>query len=187
MTYFRKEHDMGYDSIRNKKLIVFPDGKLMLFAEISDSRTYDWRGRRCWSKTLFHPKDSLFFTTEALKATQKAYVEHQLKMMRDHSKWEVEHGYAKEYVEPTVESHDYNGTRWPSGCRIKNGRAFYGGKPIKAEDYFGKYGAIKRITFGRYEGIEYKVIDTYDILRADLDECYQDMLRDYGTVYIDVR
>ena len=178
---------MSHDSIRNKKLVIFPDGKLMLFCEVSDSRTYDLRGRRCWDKTLIHPKDSLFYTKETLKATQKKYVDEQLQMMRDHSKWEVEKGYAKEYVEPTVDSYDYNGTRWPSGCRIKNGRAFYGGKPIKAEDYFSKWDAIKHITFGRYEDGKYKVIDTYDILRADLEECYQDILRDYGTVYIDVR
>lgn len=86
---------MSYDSLRNKHLLKFPDGRLMLIAEISDSRTFDWRGRRCWDWTLFHPEGSLFYTPEQLKECQRHYVEHQLELMREHSKWEVENGFAR--------------------------------------------------------------------------------------------
>ena len=108
---------MGYDSIRNKALVEFPNGKLLLMCEISDSRTFDCHGKRCWDRTLFHPKGTLFYTKETLKAEQTAYVERQINNMREFNRLEVERGYATEYIEPTVESYDYNGTRWPGGCR----------------------------------------------------------------------
>lgn len=178
---------MGHDSIRNKKLVIFPDGKMMLFCEVSDSRTFDWKGKRVWDKCLIHPKGTLYYTKDSLKAKQAEYVDHQLEMLREHSRFEVEHGWSKEYVEPTLDSYDYNGTVFPGGSRIRNGKSFYGGRPVRAEEYFREWDSIKSITFGLYEGGDYKRIDTYDILRADLDECYQDILRDYGSVSISVR
>lgn len=179
---------MSYDSLRNKALVEFPDGKLMLFCEVSASNVTDWKGKRVWDKCLVHPTGTLYYTKETLKEEQVNYVNRQLENMRNFSLYEVAHGYAKEYVETTVESYDYNGTRFPSGCRIKDGRAFYGGKPKKAEEFFGKCGAPKRIIFSAYDK-DFKCIyrESYDILRADLDECYQDALKENGCIYIDVR
>ena len=177
---------MGYDSIRNKALVEFPNGKLMLFAEVSDSRTYDCRGRRIWDMTLFHPKESLFYTKESLKARQKEYVDRQLEMLREFSRNEVEQGYAKEYVEPDVNSYDYYGTRWPSGCRVKNGRAFYGGKPIKAEEYFGNWKSPKRISFGLYKELKYYPLESMDILNAGIDDYYKELVNQYGGVILSI-
>jgi hypothetical protein len=175
---------MGYDSIRNKALVEFPNGKLMLLCEISDSRTFDCHGRRCWDRTLFHPKGTLFYTKETLKAEQTAYVEKQINNMREFNKLEVERGYATEYIEPTIESYDYNGTRWPGGCRIKNGRAFFGGRPIKAEEYFARWDSPKRFSFGLWQGMKYYPLETIDILNAGLDDYYKELLKEKGDVSI---
>lgn len=179
---------MGYDSLRNKHLLKFPDGRLMLIAEISDSRTFDWRGRRCWDWTLFHPEGSLFYTPEQLKECQRHYVEHQLELMREHSKWEVENGFAKEYVEPTVESHDYNGTVFPGGSRIKNGRAFYGGRPTKAEEFFSQWGNPETIIFETFDkDMHTDATERHNIMQIDLDDCYREFIEENGKCYIAIR
>lgn len=178
---------MSHDSLRNKSLVLFPNGKLMLLCEVSDSSVRDWRGKRCWDKCLIHPKDTLFYTKESLKAAQTEYVERQLQLMREHARFEVEHGWATEYVEPTLDSHDYGGTVFPGGSRIRNGKAFYGGRPIKAEEYFPKWDAPKRIKFSVYgKGTSVAYEESFDILRADLDECYKDAQK-HGHVYISIR
>lgn len=180
---------MSHDSLRNKRLVEFPNGKLMLFCEVSDSSVRDWRGKRCWNKALFHPKGTLFYTKDTLKAAQAEYVERQLNLMREHAKFEVEHGWATEYVEPTLDSYDYGGTVFPGGSRIRNGKAFYGGRPIKAEDFFSRWDAPKRIEFSAYDKdfkCIYKVAT--DILKADLDDYYQDALNaNKANVYISIR
>ena len=179
---------MSHDSLRNKHLVVFPNGKMMLFCEISDSSIRDWKGRRVWDKCLFHPKGTLYYTKESLKQAQTEYVDRQLQLMRDFNKKEVEWGYAKEYKEPTLDSYDYGGTVFPGGSRIRNGKAFYGGRPIKAEEFFGRWDAPKRIQFTAYDK-DMKCIynESVDILKADLDDYYHDALEANKTVYIDVR
>lgn len=179
---------MSYDSIRNKALVEFPDGKLMLFYEVSCSNVTDAYGKRCWDKALMHPKGTLFYTKETLKQAQTEYVETQLKLMRDFSKFEVKNGWAKEYKEPTLDSYDYNGTRFPGGCRIRNGKSFYGGRPKKAEEFFGKWDAPSRIVLTAYDK-DFNCIynEAVDILKADLDEYYHDALKEHKQVYIGVR
>lgn len=178
---------MSYDSVRNKKLLKFSDGRLMLIAQVSASNVTDWRGRRCWDWVLFHPEDSLFFTKETLKAKQTEYVERQLELMREHSSFEVEHGFAKEYVEPSIESYDYYGTRWPGGCRIKNGRAFYGGMPTKVEDFIKVWGNPETITFETWDKDMHTVAKaTYNILRNDLEALYEEFQEENGKCYIGI-
>ena len=176
---------MSYNSIRNKALVEFPNGKLMLLCEISDSSTRDLSGRRVWDKGMFHPKGTLFFTKESLKQEQSDYVERQFSNMREMNRLEVERGYASEYIEPSLDSYDYNGTRWPGGSRIRNGKAFFSGRPIKAEEYFRRWDAPRRIHITAYDKDKKTYEDTFDILRADLDECYQDALAK-GNVYIGI-
>ena len=175
---------MGYDSLRNKEIVKFPNGKMLFFAEISDSRTFDYRGRRCWDKILVHPKGTLFYTKESLKAEQEKYVEEQLKALRDFSKYEVENGWATEYKEPTLDSINYAGTVFPSGRKIRNGKAFYScGKTIDAAEYFGKNS--HRIVFTAYDK-DFKEIyrNEYDLLNVDVDEAYQDALEVSKNVYL---
>ncbi len=179
---------MSYDSFRNKKLLRFPDEKLMLLAEASVNNVTDWRGQRIWEWTLFHPEETLFYTEETLKQTKQNYVAEQLKLLSDFSKWEVEHGYAQKYEEPSIESHDYNGTRWPGGSRIKNGRAFYGGKPIIAQSFIEQWGSPKTITFEKCDK-DLKTIakETYNILQEDLDVLYKNFFKANGPCYINIR
>ena len=178
---------MSYDSYRNKRLLRFPDGRLMLLAQQSESNVTDWRGRRIWDWVLFHPEGSLFFTTETLKSKQTEYVERQLSMLRDHSEWEVKNGFAQAYVEPSIESHDYFGTVWPGGNRIKNGRAFFGGRPTKAEDFFAEWGNPEKITFETWDKDMNTVAKaTYNILRNDLDALYEEFQEKNGKCYIGI-
>lgn len=180
---------MGYDSLRNKEVVKFPNGKLMLFAEVSDSRTFDCRGRRCWDRILVHPKGTLFWTKESLKEKQEEYVKEQLEALRNFSKWEVENGWAKEYKEPTLDSYNYAGTVYPGGSRVKNGRSFYSArKTIDAAEYFGRWNSPRRIIFTAYDK-DFKVIykNDYDILAVDVDEAYQDALAENKSVYISLR
>lgn len=178
---------MSHDSIRNKNLLKFSDGRLMLIAQVSCSNVTDWKGNRCWDWTLFHPEGSLFFTEETLKARQTEYVEHQLSMLRDHSEWEVKNGFAQAYVEPSIESYDYCGTVWPGGSRIKNGRAFYGGRPTKAEDFFAEWGNPEEITFETWDKDMNTVAKaTYNILRNDLDALYEEFQKENGKCYIGI-
>lgn len=175
---------MGYDSLRNKNLVRFTDGRMLLLAEISDSRTFDWRNRRVWNWTLFHLNGTLFFTEESLKETQKNYVERQLQSLRDSRRREVETGWATEYIEPTIEDHDYNGTRFPGGSRIKNGRAFYGGKPQNAEEFFAQWASPKKIHLSNSDG---SYSEYYSLTDPDLDEIYKAAQAKYKTVYIGIR
>lgn len=177
---------MGYDSLRNKEVVKFPNGKMLFFAEISDSRTFDYRGRRCWDRILIHPKGSLFYTKESLKEEQKKYVEDNLKSLREFSKYEVEHGWTKEYKEPTLDSINYAGTVFPSGRRIKHGKAFYScGKTIDAAEYFGRYSSPRTIIFTAYDK-DFKEIyrNDYDLLAVDVDEAYKDALEVNNQIYI---
>ena len=180
---------MGYDSLRNKDVVKFPDGKMLFFAEVSDSRTFDWRGRRCWDRILIHPKGTLFWTKESLKQKQDEYVEQNLESLREFSRYEVENGWAKEYKEPTLDDCNYAGTVFPGGRKIRNGKAFYScGRPVDAAEYFGRYGSPRRIIFTAYDK-DFKEIyrNDYDILAVDVDEAYNDALKENRTVYIDVR
>jgi hypothetical protein len=178
---------MSHDSIRNKNLVQFPDGGMMLFCETSCSNVTSWDGKRCWDICLFHPQGSLFYTKETLKQEQENYVNNQLETLRKWNKESYERGWAKNYEEPTLESYDYGGTVFPCGSKIKHGRAFFSGrKTVKAEEFFGSWDAPKRITFSCCDK-DYKTTyeETFDILRADLDECYKDALKK-GTVYIGI-
>lgn len=178
---------MSHDSLRNKALVQFPDGKLMLMCEVSCSNVRDWRGKRCWDKAVVHPNGTLFYTKETLKIAQREYVERQLEWLRNYNRESVERGWAEKYEEPTLDSYDYCGTVFPGGSRIKNGKAFYGGRPQKAEEYFGYWDAPKRITFSSYDKDFNKTYEeTYDILRSDLDECYKDALNVNKNVYISI-
>jgi len=179
---------MSYDSIRNKRLVEFPNGKLMLFCEVSSSNVRDSFGKRCWDVCLDHPKDSLYYTKESIKERQDDYVQKQLDLCRDFRKEEVNRGYAEEYIEPTLSSYDFYGTVFPGGSRIKNGKAFYSArKTIKAEEFFGKWDAPKRITFKCYDN-DFNILydETFDILRADLDDCYHDAQKEHKNVYIKI-
>ena len=183
---------MGYDSLRNKEVIKFPNGKMLFFAEVSDSRTFDYRNRRIWDKILIHPKGTLFYTKESLKAEQDRYVEEQFKLLSEFSKHAVESGWTEEYREPTLDDINYYGTVFPSGRRVRHGKSFYScGKTIDAAEYFGKvkekyYGPmIPMITFKVY-GKDFKEIykNDYDILAVDVDEAYQDALQVSNNVYL---
>ena len=180
---------MSHDSIRNKRLVEFPDGKLMLFCEVSCSNVTDWNGKRVWDKHLMHPKGTLFYTKETLKKEQADYVEHQLAWLRDFYMEEVKRGYREKYEEPTLDSYDIGGTVFPSGSRIRNGKAFFSGRStIKAEEFFGQWGAPRKIEFTAYDkdfNCIYK--NEYDILAADVDEAYQDALKVKNQVYIGLR
>ena len=179
---------MSHDSYRNKHLLKFSDGRLMLLAEVSCSNVTDWRGRRCWDWVLFHPKDSLFYTKETLKARQTEYVNNQLDSLRDYSKRQVERGWAKEYEEPTVESYDYNGTVFPGGSRIKNGRAFFGGRPEKAEEFFAQWENPDEITFKTYDkNGSTDASAKYSITRNDLDFLYAEFMEENGPCYVGIR
>lgn len=177
---------MSYDSFKNKALVQFPNGKMMLFAEVSASNVTDWNGKRCWDKCMFHPEGTLYYTKETLKAEQTKYVEEQLQHLREFSKFEVEKGYAEKYEEPTLESINYCGTVWPSGRKIKHGKAFFGGRPKSSEEFFGKWDSPRRITFVAYNKDDVVYRETFDILREDLDDCYAEAMK-YGKVYIDIR
>lgn len=178
---------MSYDSYRNKNLLLFPEGKLMLIAEVSCSNVTDWRGRRVWDWVLFHPEGTLFYTKESLKARQTEYVEEQLKLMRSHRKFEIENGFVSEYVEPTEESINYFGTVFPTGRKIKDGRSFYGGRPKKAETFVAEWGNPESISFEAFDK-DMKTIDkaTYNIMRKDLDALYNDFVEENGKCYIDI-
>jgi hypothetical protein len=178
---------MSYDSYRNKHLLQFDDGKLMLIAEVSCNNVRDWKGRRVWDWVLFHPEGSLFYTKETLKTRSKEYVEEQLQLMRDFSRHEVETGWAKEYVEPTVNSDNYYGTRWPSGKKIKDGRAFFGGRPTSAEEFVSVWGNPERITFETCDK-DWKTIakETYNIMRKDIDSLYAEFVEANGKCYIGI-
>lgn len=170
---------MSHDSIRNKKLVQFPNGKMMLFAEVSCSNVTGWDGKRVWDKHLFHPKGSLFFTKESLKEAQNKYVEKQLDWLRSYGKERVEKGWSTTYEEPTLDSYDYCGTVFPGGGRIRNGKAFFSGRcPQKTEEFFSGWDAPKTITFSCYDKDFHRTYEeTFDILRADLDECYTDAIK----------
>lgn len=170
---------MSHDSLRNKNLVQFPDGKMLLFCEISCSNVTGWDGKRVWDRHLMHPKDSLFYTKETLKQAQVEYVDKQLEWLKAYNKERVEHGYAKEYEEPTLDSYDYCGTVFPGGSRIRNGKAFFSGRcPQKAEEFFSGWDAPKTITFSCYDKDFHRTYEeTFDILRADLDECYTDAIK----------
>lgn len=177
---------MSHDSIRNKALVQFPNGKMMLLCEVSCSNVTDWNGKRCWDKCLIHPKETLYWTKESLKKEQTDYVERQLSWLRDFRMEEVKRGYAQKYEEPTLDSYDYCGTVFPGGSRIRNGKAFYGGRPVAAEEYFSRWDAPKRIEFNSCDkDLKTTYRESFDILRADLDECYQDAKK-YGQVYIGI-
>ena len=178
---------MSYDSFRNKELVEFPNGKMLFFAEVSNSRTFDCRGRRCWDKILIHPDGTLFYTKESLEKAQKEYVERNLQNLRDFNKYEIENGWAKEYKEPTIEDCNYAGTVFPGGRKIKNGKSFYSyRKTIDAAEYFSNHS--QRIVFTAYDKDFHEVYrNDYDLLAVDVDEAYQDALRENKTVYIDVR
>ena len=175
---------MSYYSFRNKSLVEFPNGKLMLFCEVSDSSLRGDRGERVWSKHIMHPKGSLFYTKETLKAAQTDYVETQLKKLREFRHYDVEKGYATEYVEPTLDSYDCYGNVYPGGSRIRNGKSFYGGRPKKAEEFFAKWDAPRWVLLSNYNN---SFNERYDILAVDLDEWYQDAVKKYKTVYLGVR
>ena len=178
---------MGYDSLRNKEVVKFPNGKMLIFAEVSDSRTFDWRGRRCWDRVLIHPKGTLFYTKETLKQEQKEYVEKNFEWLRDFNKSQVEKGWATEYVEPTLDDINYAGTVFPSGRKIKDGRSFYScRKTIDAAEYFSRHS--QRIVFTAYDKDFHEIYrNDYDILAVDVDEAYQDALRENPKgVYIKV-
>lgn len=175
---------MSHDSLRNKALVEFPDGKLLLLCEVSSSNVTDWRGKRCWDKCLIHPKGTLYWTKESLKKEQTDYVERQLSWLRDFNKEWYKKGYVDHYEEPTLDSYDYAGTVYPGGSKIRNGRAFYGGRSQKAEEYFANWGAPKRIEFSCYDKDMHTTYrESFDILRADLDDCYKDAMQ-HGKVYI---
>ncbi len=175
---------MSYDSYRNKNLVKFSNGRILLLAEYSDSRSFDEYNRRVWNWHVFHPIGHLFFTEKSLKDFQKKYVEHQLEMKREFRKYEVEKGYAAKYIEPTIDDHDYNGTRYPSGSRIKDGRAFYGGKPKNAEEFFSRWGSPRKIHLSNKDN---SYSEYYDLTNPELDSIYKDAIEKYGTVYIGVR
>ncbi|SFU37520.1 hypothetical protein [Butyrivibrio sp. INlla21] len=177
---------MGYDSLRNKEVVKFPNGKLMMFAEISDSRTFDDRGRRIWTKILVHPDGTLFYTKESLKKTQTEYVERNLKKLREFSRNEIATGWAKEYHEPTLDDDNFAGTVFPGGRKIRNGKAFYSArKTIDAAEYFGRYDSPRRIIFTAYDkDFNETYRNDYDILAVDVDEAYEDALKENKTVYI---
>ena len=175
---------MSHYSFRNKNLVEFPNGKLMLFCEVSDSSLRGDRGERVWSKHIMHPDGSLFYTKDTLKAAQTDYVEKQLRLLKEHRQWEVEKGYAAEYVEPSLDSYDTNGTVFPGGSRIRNGKSFYSGRPKKAEEFFAKWDAPRWVILSNHNN---SFNERYDILAADLDEWYQDAVRQCGTVYLGVR
>lgn len=178
---------MSYDSYRNKHLLEFEDGRLMLIAEVSCSNVRDWNGKRCWDWVLFHPEGSLFYTKETLKARQKEYVEEQLDMLRNFARYEVENGWAKEYVEPTVDSCNYYGTVWPNGRKVKDGRAFFGGKPVNAEEFVSHWGNPKRIKFVTYDkDMRVKTTESHDMLTNDLDALYFTFERLNGKCYIGI-
>lgn len=178
---------MSYTSVRNKQLIEFPDGKLMLLSECSDNNVRDERGQRCWDMSLWHPKGTLFFTKETLKQERENYVEHQFELLRDFSRLEVERGWAQEYKEPTLDSIDYNGTVWPGGRKIKNGRAFFGGNPKRIEDYSREYNAARRIIFDVCDD-HYNTLfrEDYKLTDEDLDERYNEAMKK-GKVFIGIR
>ena len=180
---------MGYDSLRNKEVVKFPNGKMMMFAEVSDSRTFDCRGRRCWDRILIHPKGTLFWTKESLKKEQQDYVERNLESLREFSKYEVANGWAKEYHEPTLDDCNYAGTVFPGGRKIRNGKSFYSArKTIDAAEYFGRWNSPRRIIFTAYDK-DFKEIyrNDYDILAVDVDDAYEDALRENKSVYIGLR
>lgn len=180
---------MGYDSLRNKEVVKFPNGKLMMFAEVSDSRTFDCRGRRCWDRILIHPKGTLFWTKESLKKEQEEYVERNLESLREFSRYEVANGWAKEYHEPTLDDCNYAGTVFPGGRKIRNGKSFYSArKTIDAAEYFGRWNSPRCIIFTAYDK-DFKEIyrNDYDILAVDVDEAYEDALRENKSVYISLR
>lgn len=178
---------MSYDSYRNKHLLKFSDGRLMLLAEVSCNNVRDWRGRRCWDWVLFHPQDSLFYTKETLKARQTEYVMNQLEWLRDFSKYQVENGYAEKYVEPTVESYDYCGTVFPGGSRIKNGRAFFGGRSENAEDFFAQWGNPEVIKFIAYDkDMKTKAEARHNIMKKDIDDLYREFIEENGPCYIGI-
>ena len=180
---------MSHDSLRNKQLVEFPDGKLLLFCEVSDSSIRGWNNKRVWERCLIHPKGTLFYTKETLKQEQTDYVNRQLEWLRSFHKQQVEQGWENEYVEPTLESYDYGGTVFPGGSKIKNGRAFYSGvHTIKAEEFFAQWDSPRRIIFSAYDK-DFKCIYNvdYDILASDVDECYQDALKANKKVYIDIK
>lgn len=180
---------MGYDSLRNKEVVKFPNGKLMMFAEISDSRTFDMNGKRIWTRILVHPDGTLFYTKESLKEAQTEYVERNLERLREFSREEVKGGWAKEYHEPTLDDCNFAGTVFPGGRKIRNGKSFYSaGKTIDAAEYFGRYDSPRRIIFTAY-GKDFKETyrNDYDILAVDVDEAYEDALKENKTVYISLR
>ena len=178
---------MSHDSIRNKALVQFEDGRLMLLCEVSCSNVYRWDGKRVWDKCLVHPDNTLFYTKESLKKAQTDYVEKQLKWLRDFNKEWYDKGYVDHYEEPTVESPDYCGTVFPGGSRVRNGRAFYGGRSIPAEEYFSKWDCAKRIEFSVTDrNMKTIYSKTYDLREPNLDEKYREACK-HGHVYIGIR
>lgn len=174
---------MSHDSLRNKALVQFPDGKMLLLCEVSCSNVTGWDGKRCWDGIVVHPDDSLFFTKETLKQKQNDYVDEQLQLLRDFNKSEVENGWATEYKEPTLESYDYCGTVYPGGSKIKNGKAFYGGRPKAIDEYSNEWNSVKRIKLTVYEkGMKTAFDESYSINDPELDAHYR-KAKELGTVY----
>lgn len=177
---------MGYDSLRKKEVVRFPNGKMMFFAEVSDSRTFDWRGRRVWDRIIVHPEGTLFYTDETLKEEQTKYVEDNLKSLREFNHHQVDTGWADKYIEPTVDDINYAGTVFPTGRKIRDGRAFYSCRnTIDAAEYFSRWDSPRTITFTVYgEGFKEIYKNSYDILAVDVDEAYQDALDVSKSVYL---
>lgn len=174
---------MSHDSLRNKALVQFPDGKILLLCEVSCSNVTGWDGKRCWDGIVVHPDDSIFFTKETLKQTQDEYVSNQLQWLRDFNKHEVENGWATEYVEPTLESYDYCGTVYPGGSKIKNGKAFYGGRAKEINEYLHDWNSVKGIRLTVYEkGMKTVFDETYKIDDPELDAHYR-KAKELGKVY----
>lgn len=178
---------MSHDSIRNKALVQFKDGKLLLICEVSSSNVYNLDGKRVWEKAIVHPEGTLFYTKESLKKAQQEYVDRQMSLLRAFNKEWYEKGHTDHYEEPTIDSPDYCGTVYPSGSKVRHGRAFYGGKRIPAEEYFARWDSAKRVEFSVTDK-NYKTIysETCNLTQPDLDERYR-VANKYGRVWIGVR
>lgn len=178
---------MSHDSVKDKELVGFPDGRMMLFCKISDSSLRDAYGKRVWTVCIIHPDDSLFWTKETLKQKQTEYVEKQLENLKAFNLYEYKNGYAKEYKEPTLDSYDFNGTVFPGGSRIRNGKAFYGGRPMNAAEYFERWETPKGLVFKTYDKDFHLVNEEWhDILEDNIDDLYVEYKKTHDNVCVAV-
>jgi len=72
---------------------------------------------------------------------------------------------------------------FPGGSKIKNGKAFYGGRPKKAEDYFREWNSVKRVRFTVFDKDCKSIYEaSYHLATDDIESGYKKAM-EYGQVY----